>query len=68
MSGARFTIIDLRTNRQLDVEAIHPRRRTEFGDSLRERCEGSISEAETRITPVTHSKIRYSGNPHDGLD
>ena len=50
--GARFRILDLRTDRRWDVEAIHPRRqhRTEFGDSLRERCDGAITESESRIS------------------
>jgi len=45
--GARLRILDLRTDRRWDVEAIHPRRqhRTEFGNSLRERCDGAIPKA-----------------------
>src|SRR5882724_11057171 len=45
--GARFRIVDLRTDRRWDVEAIHPRlqRRPEFGDSLGEPCDGAIAES-----------------------
>lgn len=66
-SGARFTVINLRTGKRTDVEAIQPRRehRPEFGDSLSEKCNGAISESESQITPETHSDIRYARNPLD---
>ena len=65
--GARFRIVDLRTDRQWDLEAIHPRhlRRTEFGDSLDEWCDGSIAESESRISEKTHPTVRYVGNPSE---
>ena len=65
--GARFRIVDLRTNRRWDVEAIHPRhqRRTGFGDSLDESCDGAIAESESRISEETHGKVRYVANPSD---
>jgi len=62
--GARFRIVDLRTDRRWDVEAIHPRRRhrTEFGDSLDDWCDGAIAESESRISEKTHGKVRYIAN------
>ena len=65
--GARFRIVDLRTGRRWDVEAIHPRhqRRTEFGDSLDESCDGAIAESESRISEETHGKVRYIANPSE---
>jgi hypothetical protein len=65
--GARFRIVDLRTGRRWDVEAIHPRhqRRTEFGDSLTDSCDGAIAESESRINAKTHGKVRYIANPSE---
>ena len=65
--GARFSIVDLRTGRRWDVEAIHPRHqhRTEFGDSLDDSCDGAIAESESRISEKTHGKVRYVGNPSE---
>ncbi|MEK6408366.1 MAG: hypothetical protein AABN34_15620 [Acidobacteriota bacterium] len=65
--GARFRMVDLRTDRRWDVEAIHPRheRRTEFGDSLDESCDGAIAESESRISEETHGTVRYVANPSD---
>lgn len=58
-------IIDLKTNRQWDVEAIQPRRhhRTEFGDSLTDFCKGAITEDQSRISDATHKNIHYVSNP-----
>ena len=63
--GSRIKIVDLETGRQWDVEVIRPRRnhRTEFGESLREHCDGAIQEAESRISGATHCDVRYAGNP-----
>ena len=65
--GARFRIVDLRTGQRWDVEAIHPRRqhRTEFGDSLDERCDGAIAESESRICEEMHRNVRYVSNPSE---
>lgn len=65
--GARFKIVDLRTGRRWDVEAIRPRhqRRIEFGDSLDESCDGAIAESESRISEETHGKVRYIANPSE---
>jgi hypothetical protein len=65
--GARFSIVDLRTGRRWDVEAIHPRRqrRTEFGGSLDQSCDGAIGGSESRISEQTHSKVRYIANPSE---
>lgn len=65
--GARFRIIDLRTDRRWDVEAIHPRQqhRTEFGNSLGEQCDGAITESESRISEKTQANVRYVSNPSE---
>lgn len=65
--GARFRILDLRTNRKFDVEAIHQRRKpkTEFGDSLDSFCNGSIPEDQSSIAPETHSNIEIVSSPTD---
>ena len=65
--GARFRIVDLRTDRRWDVEAIHPRHqhRPEFGDSLDELCNGAIAESASRISEETHGKVRYVANPSE---
>lgn len=64
-NGATIRVIDLRTNRQWNVEVIQPRRhhRAEFGESLREFCDGAISERESRISATTHYNVRYVRNP-----
>jgi len=38
---------------------------TEFGDSLRERCDGAITESESRISEKTHRNVRYVSNPSE---
>lgn len=64
MSGERFRVIDLVSGRKWDVEAIG-KPRTEFGDSLDSKCDGSIREKDSRIMSETHSNIRIVGNPID---
>ena len=65
--GATIRIVDLNTNQQWDVEAIHGRRkhRTDFGESLSKFCDGSIPEIESRIAEKTHRNIRVVKNPSD---
>ena len=65
--GARFKIVDLRTGRRWDVEAIRPRHqcRIGFGASLHESCDGAIAESESRISEETHGKVRYIANPSE---
>lgn len=67
MEGGRFRIIDLKTGRKWDVEAIQPRHehRTDFGASLDSHCTGAIREEDSQITPETHSNIQYVRNPFD---
>jgi len=64
-NGATFSVTDLSTGRRWDVEAIQQRRnyRPEFGESLSEKCDGAITEAESKIHEGTHKNVRYAGNP-----
>lgn len=66
-NGSTMRVVDLASGRQWDVEAIQPRRqnRPEFGESLSSKCDGAISEAESRISEKTHSNIRYVKNPSE---
>ncbi len=66
-NGASMRVIDLQTNRQWDVEVIQPRRqhRPEFGESLATKCDGAISEGESRISEETYDNVRYVRNPSE---
>ena len=66
-SNGRFYIKDLPTGRTFLVEAIgHPR--TEFGDSITDKCAGSIREKDSQISEATHKNIGYAKNPGDYID
>jgi hypothetical protein len=63
-SNGRYHIKDLKSGRVFLVEAIgNPR--TDFGDSLDDKCTGSIREKDSEITPETHTNIGYAKNPAD---
>jgi hypothetical protein len=67
-STGRYYISDIKTGKKYCVEPIG-KPRTEFGDSLHEKCDGSITEAESIITEANgFTNIGYAQNPMDYIE
>lgn len=64
----RYQITDLKTGRKFVVEPIG-KPRTDYGDSISDKCGASITEKESTITEENGFKnIGYSQNPNDYIE
>lgn len=64
----RYYVTDIKTGRKFCVEPIG-KPRTDFGDSITDKCDGSIKESESIITEENGFKnIGYAQNPNDYID
>jgi len=68
LKTGRYYITDIKSGRKFCVEPIG-KPRTEFGDSITDKCTGSIVESESIITDNNgFTNIGYAHNPADYVE
>lgn len=67
-NSGRYYIVDIKSGRKFCVEPIG-KPRTDFGDSITNKCNGSITEKESIVTEDNgFVNIGYSKNPLDYVE